>query len=315
MSKPILFFTRCTCLLLALSTLAPCITASASSNPSTPPEDPAEEARRNFAREIVLADNDVAAFPAMPSDALKARHGIAEGEIVLFDYASSTVGTQRQANVYIPPEYPAQAPYPVLYLLHGIGGDETEWIRFANPKVLFDNLIADSKMVPMIVVMPNGRARVDDRVKEPIFSEENFEAFARFEQDLLTDLIPAVESHFDVSSSRLHRAIAGLSMGGGQTLNIGLGNLDAFAWIGAMSSAPNTKAPEELIPDPADARQQLKLFFLSCGNQDGLINVSQGVQRYLTQHDIPHIWHVDANGHDPAHWSSSLYHLAQLLFQ
>ena len=104
-------------------------------------------------------------------------------------------------------------------------------------------------------------------------------------------------------------------MGGGQTLNFGLAHLDTFAWLGAFSSAPNTRPPAELVPDPAAAKARLKLLYLSCGNQDGLINVSQGVHAYLKQHDVPHIWNVDDEGHTARTWASNLYHFAQRIFR
>ena len=104
-------------------------------------------------------------------------------------------------------------------------------------------------------------------------------------------------------------------MGGGQTLNFGFGNLDKFAWIGAFSSAPNTKPPAELIPDPTSVRKQVKLIYLSCGNKDGLINFSQGVHRYLKQHDVPHIWNVDDYGHVGETWANNFYHFAQRVFR
>ncbi len=278
-------------------------------------EEGAEEAKRNFAREIVLNEDDVTIFPAMPEKATTPQDNIAHGKLEGFIYTSEIVGTQRKATVYLPPSYNEESSYPVLYLLHGIGGDETEWSRFASPDVMFDNLIASGKMTPMIVVMPNGRARKNDRAEGEIFSKENVDAFARFEKDLLNSLMPAIESSFSASTKREDRAIAGLSMGGGQSLNFGLGNLDAFAWVAGMSSAPNTKPPEELIPDPQYAKKQLKLLYLSCGNKDGLINFSQAVQRYAKQHDIDHYWNVESNGHEPKEWKSNLYHLAQLLFK
>ena len=185
----------------------------------------------------------------------------------------------------------------MLYLLHGIGGDETEWIRFATPDALFDNLIADKKAEPMIVVIPNGRALADDSASGNQFAPEKVAGFARFEQDLLENLIPAIEKKYSALTDREHRALAGLSMGGGQTLNFGFAHLDTFAWLGAFSSAPNTKPPAELVPDPAAAKARLKLLYLSCGNKDGLINISQGVHAYLKQHDVPHIWNVDDEGH------------------
>ena len=104
-------------------------------------------------------------------------------------------------------------------------------------------------------------------------------------------------------------------MGGGQSLNFGLTHLDVFAWIGGFSSAPNTKPPAELVPDPATAREKLRLLWLGCGNQDGLINISQGVHAYLKEHDVPHVWHVDSHGHDGVEWSKNLCLFAQRLFK
>jgi enterochelin esterase-like enzyme len=140
-------------------------------------------------------------------------------------------------------------------------------------------------------------------------------AFANFERDLLDDVIPAIQSRYSSSTNREDRAIAGLSMGGGQTLNFGLGHLDTFAWIGAFSSAPNTKPPVELVPDASAAQRQLKLLLVTCGNKDGLIGISQGVHAYLKEKEVPHIWHVDGNGHDATHWRNSLYHFAQRIFR
>jgi len=104
-------------------------------------------------------------------------------------------------------------------------------------------------------------------------------------------------------------------MGGGQALNIGLAHLDTFAWLGAFSAAPNTRPPAELVPEPAAVRGRLRLLYLSCGNQDGLINVSQGVHRHLREHEVPHVWHVDDFGHDPAHWGGNLHHFARRIFR
>jgi enterochelin esterase-like enzyme len=216
-------------------------------------------------------------------------------------------------NVYTPPDYSTDKRYPVLYLLHGIGGDETEWQRFAKPEVMLDNLIADGKAVPMIVVMPNGRAQKNDRAEGNVMASAP--AFAVFEKDLLDDVIPTIESRYRVHTDRGNRAIAGLSMGGGQSLNFGLNHLDRFAWVGGFSSAPNTKPPEELIPDTQKLKDQLRILWLSCGNKDGLIRVSQRLQRYLKESDVPHIWNVDSHGHDATHWRNNLYHLLQKLFQ
>ena len=266
-------------------------------------------------RPIVLGPDDLRLFPDAPDDFNTRRGGVAAGRLESFEYQSAVTGTRRKANVYLPSGYAADRKYPVLYLLHGIGGDETEWIRFATPDALFDNLIADKKAVPMIVVIPNGRALADDRAIGDMFAPDKVEGFARFERDLLNHLIPAIEQKYAALTDRDHRALAGLSMGGGQALNFGLGNLDRFAWIGAFSSAPNTRPPAELVPDPAAVKAQVKLLYLSCGKKDGLIRISQDVHAYLKKHDIPHIWNVDDEGHTPRTWASNLYHFAQRIFR
>jgi enterochelin esterase-like enzyme len=261
---------------------------------------------------IVLNPDDVMAFPEPSDEIVSVRPGIPHGKLEMIEYDSKTVGTRRKMQVYTPPGYSTDRKYPVLYLLHGIGGDETEWQRFATPNLLLDNLIADGKATPMIIVMPNGRAQADDRAEgNPMASA----AFANFEYDLLNDVIPAIEARYSAASNREQRALAGLSMGGGQTLNFGLAHLDRFSWVGAFSSAPNTKAPADLVPDPAAVTRQLKLFYLSCGNKDGLFGISQGVHVYLKDHNVPHLWNVDGHAHDPTHWRNNLYHFAQRIFR
>ena len=176
--------------------------------------------------------------------------GIPHGKIDTITYDSKTVGNKRKALIYTPPGYSKEKKYPVLYLLHGIGGDEKEWLNGGQPQVILDNLYAGNKIEPMIVVLPNGRAMKDDRATGNIMASDKVEAFATFGKDLLKDLIPYIEKKYPVIKDPEHRAIAGLSMGGGQSLNFGLGNLDKFAWVGGFSSAPNTKLPQELVPDP-----------------------------------------------------------------
>lgn len=288
--------------------------AAASASAQQPQPAPPPQGR-GMARQIVLGPDDVRVFPDAPAGFNTRRPGVAAGKIEPFEYDSAVTGTRRKANVYLPPGYSSEKKYPVLYLLHGIGGDETEWIRFATPDALLDNLIADKAATPMIVVIPNGRALADDSASGNQFAPEKVAGFAKFEQDLLDNLIPAIEKKYSTLTDREHRALAGLSMGGGQTLNFGLGHLDTFAWIGAFSSAPNTKPPAELVPDPAAAKARLKLLYLSCGNKDGLINISQGVHAYLKQHAVPHIWNVDDEGHTPKTWASNLYHFAQRIFR
>ena len=266
-----------------------------------------------FSTVPAMAQPDKSRFRVPPEGFDTRREGIEHGKLETVEYESTTVGLKRKARVYTPPGYSRDQKYPVLYLLHGIGGDENEWARGGAPNVILDNLHADKKVVPMIVVLPNGRAAKDVTARDPIPKQSP--AFAAFEQDLLQDVIPYIESHYSVQADREHRALAGLSMGGGQSLNFGLAHLDTFAWVGGFSSAPNTRPPAELVPDPAAAKEKLKLLWLACGKRDGLIRISQGVHAYLKEKGVPHVWHVDGNAHDPTEWKNNLYLFSQRIFR
>ena len=262
----------------------------------------------------VKQDEKAEKFPEPPKGFDARRDGIEHGKMETVEYDSTTVGVTRKARVYTPSGYTKDKKYPVLYLLHGIGGDENEWVRGGSPDVILDNLYADKKAAPMIVVMPNGRASKDVTAQDPIPKQSP--AFAAFEKDLLTDLIPFIEKNYSVKADRESRALAGLSMGGGQALNFGLNNLDTFAWVGGFSSAPNTKPPAALMKDPAEAAKKLRLLYIACGDKDGLIRISQGVHAMLNENKIPHIYRVIPSGrHDFQVWKSDLYYFAQLLFR
>jgi enterochelin esterase-like enzyme len=308
-----------------------------------------------FAPGLIAQSPAQRTFPNAPQGFDVRREGIPQGRVERVEFDSRVTGNKRPAMVYTPPGYSSSQRYPVLYLLHGIGGNETHWTNFGAANVILDNLIADKKAVPMIVVMPNGRAS-----NEPVTAfggrggrggrgaapagepgrgaaapaagapaargagdagrgagmGVEFQAYAAFEKELLTDLIPFIESRYSVNGSREQRALAGLSMGGGQSLNFGLANLNTFAWVGGFSSAPNTAQPAQLVPDPAAARQQLKLLWVSCGDQDSLFNISEGLHHYLTERNVPHVWHIDVGGgHTFPVWKNNLYHLSTLLFR
>jgi enterochelin esterase-like enzyme len=262
-----------------------------------------------------------ATLAAAPGGFDARRKGVHAGRVERVEFDSKVTGGKRPASVYLPPGYSADKKYPVLYLLHGIGGNETHWPGPGNAGAILDNLIADGQAVPMIVVMPNGRASNEPST---LFSGARgrggpgmaveFEAYAAFERELLGDLIPFVEARYSVTADRRHRALAGLSMGGGQSLNFGLANVDTFAWVGGFSSAPNTKAPAELAPDLALV-QQLELLWVSCGNEDSLFNISAGVHDYLAAQNVPHAWYIDAGAHTFSVWKNDLYHFASRLFR
>lgn len=241
------------------------------------------------------------------------REGIPHGKLETVEYDSKTVGIKRKAVVYIPSGYSRETKYPVLYLLHGIGDDETGWTTKGAAHTILDNLIADKKAVPMVVVMPNGRAAKGMTPQTPW--NQQVPAFEAFENDLFKDLIPFIEKTYSVRTDRESRALAGLSMGGGQTLNFGLTRHDSFAWLGAFAPAPNTRPAADLIKDPVATSKKLKLLWLSCGDKDFILEVSKKFHAALEEMKVPHVWHLGAGGHEWPVWNEDLYRLAPRLFQ
>ena len=281
----------------------------------------------------------VRAYPLAPEGFDVRGDGVPQGKVERIEYDSSVVNGKRPAMIYFPPGYSADREYPVLYLLHGIGGNETHWTTPGLADAILDNLIAQGKAEPMLVVMPHGRASNEPETN--LFGRGNrgaraggapggaraggapggggmaveFEAYAAFERELIDDLIPFIEANYSVVADREHRALAGLSMGGGQSLTFGLGNLDVFANVGGFSSAPNTAAPEVLVPDPARASAMLDVLWVSCGDEDSLFNISEGVHNYLAANDVPHIWQIDVGAHTFPVWKNDLYHFSTLIFK
>jgi enterochelin esterase-like enzyme len=233
------------------------------------------------------------------------RDGIERGKMETVEYDSKTVGAKRKMVIYLPPGYKKDAKYPVFYLLHGAGDDETGWQKKGSADVILDNLYADKKLVPMIVVMPNGFARPPGTTGR---------SNSAFEDDLLKDIIPYVESHYPVQADSEHRALAGLSMGAGQSVRIGLKHLDTFAWIGAFSGGGGASSAN-LISDPEAARKQLRLLWVSCGDKDRLMDGSKAFHASLEEKKVPHVWHVDSGGHEWPVWKNDLYLISQMLFR
>jgi enterochelin esterase-like enzyme len=240
--------------------------------------------------------------------------GIEKGTIEEVEYKSTTVGTTRKATVYLPPKYDSSKKYPVLYLLHGIGGDHKEWMQ-GTPNIIMDNLYAKGKAKPMIIVMPNGRALPNDKPEGNVYSAEMTKGFEIFERDLIDDLIPFIQGKYSTYTDQEHRAIAGLSMGGGQSLNFGLGNLDKFAFVGGFSSAPNTKQPEQLIPDVAATKKANKVLWMVCGSKDFLMFNSSRLKAFCDKNEVPCTLIEYPDGqHDFVVWKYGLYNFAQLIF-
>ncbi|NII29735.1 esterase family protein [Pseudoflavitalea sp. X16] len=239
-------------------------------------------------------------------------------------YDSKTLSTRREMLVYTPPGYSPDRKYPVIYLLHGLNSGAGQWPYWVHADYVIDNLLADGKIGPAIMVFPNCNTNITVSNPKPDEQEERnggFKGYGKpFENDLLNDIIPYIESHYSVYTDRKHRALAGLSMGGGQSLNIGLSHINTFAYVGGFSSAPNTNefgglSDTKLLPDLVAAKKQLKVLWLGCGNKDGLISVSQRVHQYLKKQGVPHVWHVDDNAHDDTEWANNLYLFVQHIFK
>ena len=227
---------------------------------------------------------------------------IPHGQVSYFYYQSAATNSQRRARIYLPPGYSTSSKYSVLYLLHGIGGNEDEWYNNGAPNVILDNLLAAGKIKPFIVVLPNGNAT----------GTGISDGWENFTNDLLHSLMPYIEKNYSVYNDSKHRAIAGLSMGGGQSLNIGLPNVDTFPYIGGFSSAPNTKDVNQLFTN-TNIKQLLKLLFLSCGTADSLISNNNRVRDYCKANNIPYSeWLIQGAGHDWSVWKPSLWNFVQM---
>jgi enterochelin esterase-like enzyme len=411
----------------------------------------------------ILGPDDKQTVPPAPAGFNQVHDNIEHGKLEKVYYEATAVSTnfRRWMEVYTPPGYSPDKKYPVLFLLHGIGGNEiSEWNTGQGAAhIILDNLLADKKIEPLIVVFPNGDASVpgaggggsgarggrggrgggfggfgggagaltadqtarlnaaftnaqaeftllqdkltaaekdviaaalakrgDGAVRSKLkavakiqtdiamlryakgvtkvaatFTEDQktnisatpgptyFALFGgtpppvvggrgggggfggggdasqisgdgwgkNFENDLIKDMIPFMESHYSVYADREHRALAGLSMGGGQSLDFGLTHLETFAYVGSFSCAPNTRLPQQLVPDPEKATQMLKLLWISGGAHDGLLNFSQRTHAYLKEHNVPHVYNVDQvpGTHDFATWNNNLYLFAQRLFR
>ena len=225
-------------------------------------------------------------------------------------YTSRTLGDVRDLYVYTPPEYDANPgrSYPVLYLLHGGGDNAAGWSDLGRAHLIMDNLLAEGKARPMIVVMPFGQAVSRTSSIEDLMRRNT----PLFEQDLFTDIMPLAESTYRVQADRSHRALAGLSMGGGQTDQIGLSHLDTFSHIGILSIGAQGFAERhaDLLADPAGTNDKLDLLFLGCGTLDPLaIEGMEKLHTLLTERGIDHVyWKYPGAAHTWVVWRSALYH-------
>ena len=242
------------------------------------------------------------------------------GEVHHHFYKSTVVGDDRDFYVYTPPGYDARGKkrYPVLYLLHGYSDGANGWTAVGRANVILDNLIAEGKAKPMIVVMPLGYGAPEMLQGWNVWSKQDVVSrnFTNFREALLTEVMPAVESAYLVEKDRKSRAIAGLSMGGSESLLTGLNNLDKFAWVGAFSSGG---LPELFGADfpglDAKANQQLRLLWVACGTEDRLIDANRKFREWLASKNIQHVDIETPGMHTWMVWRRNLATFAPLLFR
>lgn len=241
----------------------------------------------------------------------------AKGEVVIHWYQSKVTGTTRKCLVYTPPGYQKDANkrYPVLYLQHGSGESELAWTMQGKVNFILDNLIAENKAVPMIIVMDNGYAASPNAPNQSRPSgEEN-----KFEEMLINDLIPEIDSQFRTVGTRESRAIAGLSMGAGQAQRIGFNHLNLFASIGAFSGGARNfeikSAYSGVFSNSDEFNRKVKIYWIGFGKLDNSFESGQELHKTLTENNINHIWYESDGSHEWQVWRHHIYEFAQCVFR
>src|SRR5712692_3647389 len=246
---------------------------------------------------------------------------VPHGEIHHHFYKSGVVGDDRGYFVYTPPGYDPRGKqtYPVLYLLHGFSDDASAWTAVGRANVILDNLIAQGKARHMIVVMPLGYGAPEVLLpnsgvwRDLAITERNFN---KFREALLTEVVPRVEAEYAVIKDRNSRAIAGLSMGGSESLLTGLNMLDEFAWIGAFSSGGITEQFDIEFPAvDSKTTEQLQLLWIACGKDDRLIDINRKFRAWLASKNIKHVDIETPGAHTWMVWRRNLTEFSSLLFR
>ena len=260
----------------------------------------------------------------MPEGFDTKKDGQEYGELTEVEYFSNTTGANRKCFVYTPPNYSPDETYPVMYLLHGIGGTHTEWLG-GNPNEVISNLITSGEARPMIAVIPNVRAMKNDSLPENIFGEESIKAFDNFINDLRDDLMPFIKKNYKVSEKRSDTAVAGLSMGGRESLYIGLSMPGIFKYIGAFSPAPGVlefkserhpvshkglfkpeemTLPQEFIKDT--------FILINNGREEEMFDgIARNISKTLLYNGVFNIHYVTEGGHDFRVWKHGLYNFVR----
>ena len=234
-------------------------------------------------------------------------------------YKSQIAGDQREFYVYTPPQYnpTSRTTYPVLYLLHGFSDDAGGWTAVGRAHVILDNLIARGEAKPMLVVMPLGYGVPEiltrPRPLDPLMKQQNIE---KFRDTLIQEVMPQVEHYYRVSKDRKLRAIAGLSMGGAESLFTGLNSLDRFSWIGSFSAGMLSDALAAMFPKlDASSNDQLRLLWIGCGKDDGLHKDNLKLINWLNTKGVHYTWVETSGGHTWMVWRLYLSEFVPLLFK
>lgn len=247
---------------------------------------------------------------------------VPHGAVAEVSYWSSTLKRSRRLHVYTPPGYEAgEGRYPVFYLLHGAFDSDDSWSSVGRAGFILDNLLAAGKAKPMVVVMPHGHT--GPFRFGTAFNDE-------FEREFLADILPQMEKRYRIVGDRQHRAIAGLSMGGAQTLNIGVPNLDQFGYLGVYSSGifgiaggpgggpaqgPSFEERHKAVLDDASLKSGLKLVWFATGKDDFLVQTSRATVEMLKKHGFEVVYRETDGGHTWDNWRDYLHEFAPKLFQ
>ena len=241
---------------------------------------------------------------------------VPHGEVRIRWYHSKVTGTTRRACVYTPPDYDRDPKprYPVLYLQHGAGESERGWTLQGRANFILDNLIAGGKVRPMIMVMENGYAAKAGAT--PGAGTRGSEAFGEL---VVSELVPLIDASYRTIADRDHRAVAGLSMGAAQALQIGLGNLDVFAYVAAFSGGARNFDPKSsfggALSDTANANQRLRLLWLGYGAEDRGYASGKAFHEALAAAGVRHVWFEGPGSHEWQVWRKHLHDLAPRLFR
>lgn len=270
-------------------------------------------------------------FVPGPEAAFEATANVPHGDIRAVWYPSSTLGGQRRMHIYTPPGYDSSTDrYPVLYRLHGGGDDDSGWSTIGRAGFIVDNLLASGAVRPLVVVMPNGSlprpANLPPATPGAPPSPQAIAASAalqdRFTSELMTDVVPHVERHFRVVPRPESRAIAGLSMGGGQTQRVLGSHSGAFAYAAVWSAGVNPAATADfearnaaMLGDAAKVNAAVKVLSISVGDKDFALPGTKNLAQILTRRGITHTLHVSSGGHTWINWRRYLRDYLQVVFR